>query len=122
LIVTGSLTNASSISITPVAVQLSTSYPALVVNQKITMSGHGSLLNATGVVYVGTGITGSGTNNTTGITVNGALLVTSGGINSLYTGQLSVTYNAAYTNIPNFVNSSDAQQRTPLVKIISWSE
>jgi Tfp pilus assembly protein PilX len=121
LIVPGSLVNSNSITITPVALQLSANYPALVVNSKLTMSGHTSSLNATGVVYVGTQIAGSGTNASTDIAINGALLVAGTGFSN-YSGQVSVTYNAAYTNIPNFVNAGDTQQRTPLVKIISWSE
>ena len=110
------MTNSSSIAITPVV----TNYPApVVVGNKLTMSGHGSLLNATGVVYAGTGISGLVTNNATNIAINGALLVANGGITS-YSGQLSVTYNAAYTNIPISNVGNSASINT--VKIISWSE
>lgn len=117
LVVGGTLTNSSSINITPIATQLTTNYPAMVVGSKLTMSGHTATLNATGVVYVASGITGVTTNSSTDITVNGALLVTANAISS-YSGTMSVNYNAAYTNIPNFASSNT----TPCVKIISWSE
>jgi hypothetical protein len=123
LMVPGTLTNSSQINITPAASTLSTNMPALVVKKILTMNGAGKILNATGVVYVGTEILGASTSSTTSMTINGALL--DGGTTPIsnYTGRLSVTYDSAYTNIPQFVSSStDASQTTPWVKIISWSE
>lgn len=119
LIVGGVLTDSSKIYITPVASTLATNMPALVVKNKLTISGASRVLNATGVVYVGAGISGSGSTATSNITINGALLDT--GSLSGYSGVLSVTYNSAYTNIPSFVSPASGQT-TPWVKIISWSE
>ncbi len=121
LVVGGTLTNAGKLYITPVVSTLSTNMPALVVNSKLTTNGAGRVLNATGVVYIGSGITGLGSTTTSNVTVNGALL-DNGGVTG-YSGVLSVTYNSAYTNIPGFVSAStDASQTTAWVKIISWSE
>jgi hypothetical protein len=117
LVVGGTLTVTSTVNVTPVTTTLTTNYPAIVVGSKLTMELSTSSLTATGVVYVGTGITGVGTTGTTNISVNGALMVTSGGI-STYSGKMAVTYNPAYTNIPNFASSNTS----PCVKIISWSE
>ena len=119
LVVEGSLTNTGKIYITPATSTLSTNMPALVVDQKLITSGGARVLNATGVVYVGTAIRAIGSTTTSNITINGALL-DSGGITS-YSGALSVTYNSAYTDIPSFV-SIGSGQTTPWVKIISWSE
>jgi Tfp pilus assembly protein PilX/cytoskeletal protein CcmA (bactofilin family) len=119
LVVEGSLTNTGKIYITPATSTLSTNMPALVVDQKLITSGGARVLNATGVVYVGTAISAIGSTTTSNITINGALL-DSGGITS-YSGALSVTYNSAYTDIPSFV-SIGSGQTTPWVKIISWSE
>jgi hypothetical protein len=117
LMIKGSLNTTYPITITPVATTLTTNYPALVVTSKLTLTGHTAALNATGLVYLGLGMVGSGTNSSTNVTVNGALLVTSGAITG-YSGTMSVTYNPSYTNIPNFASSNT----TPCVKIISWSE
>jgi cytoskeletal protein CcmA (bactofilin family) len=119
LVVQGLLTNSSKIYVTPVVSTLSTNMPALVVTGSLKMNGAARVLNATGVVYVGAGITAAGTTTTSNITIDGAFL-DSGGI-STYTGALSVTYNPAYVNIPSFV-SADPSQTTPWVKIIAWSE
>ncbi|MGA2441609.1 MAG: hypothetical protein ABSH08_11660, partial [Tepidisphaeraceae bacterium] len=116
---TGSLTNSSSITITPLTSQPNLYLPALVVNNKLWMSGHSASLNATGVTYIASGIWGIGTNSATNVTVNGALLITSNAIANSYTGTASVTYNPAYTNIPNF-DASDWTNSS--VKIIAWSE
>jgi Tfp pilus assembly protein PilX/cytoskeletal protein CcmA (bactofilin family) len=123
LIVQGNLTNSSKIYITPVASTMVTNLPALVVNQKLTISGAARVLSATGVVYVGTQIAGSGTTTTSNMTINGALLDSGTVPITGYSGALSVTYNSAYTNIPGFVSATtDAAQTTQWVKIISWSE
>jgi Tfp pilus assembly protein PilX len=119
LVVGGTLTNTGKLYITPVVSTLSTNMPALVVKQKLTMSGASRVLNATGVVYVGLGITGAGSTSTSNMTVDGALL-DNGGV-ATYSGALAVTYNSAYTDIPSFV-STGSGQTTPWVKIISWSE
>lgn len=122
LVVRGTLTNTSKIYVTPIVSTLSTNMPAVVIDQKLTVSGAGRILNATGVVYIGNGISGTGSTGTSSIIVNGALLDAGTPVNN-YSGQLSVTYNSAYTNIPGFVNSStDSAQTIPWVKIISWSE
>jgi Tfp pilus assembly protein PilX len=117
---TGSLTNTSSITITPLTSQPNTYLPALVVNNKLTMSGHSASLNATGVTYVANGITGSGTNSATNVTINGALLITNNAIATSYTGTASVTYNSTYTNIRNFDVNDWASNSS--VKVIAWSE
>ena len=117
---TGSLTNASSITITPLTSQPNTYLRALVVNNKLTMSGHRANLNATGVTYVANGLSGFGTNSATNVTIDGALLITSNAIAGTYTGKMSVTYNPAYTNIPNFDTNDWASNSG--VKIIAWSE
>jgi hypothetical protein len=123
LIVQGNLTNSSKIYITPVASTMVTNLPALVVKQKLTISGAARVLSATGVVYVGTQIAGSGTTTTSNMTINGALLDSGTVPITGYSGALSVTYNSAYTNIPGFVSATtDAAQTTQWVKIISWSE
>jgi Tfp pilus assembly protein PilX/cytoskeletal protein CcmA (bactofilin family) len=121
LVVNGTLTDASKIYITPVASTLSTNMPALVVMQKLSISGLARVMNATGVVYVGTSIANIGSTTTSNITINGALL-DAGGFSG-YSGILAVNYNSAYTNIPGFVTySADSSQMTPWVKVISWSE
>lgn len=117
---TGSLTNSSSITITPLTSQPNTYLPALVVNNKLWMSGHSASLNVTGVTYVASGIWGISTNSATNVTINGALLITSNAIANTYTGTTSVTYNSTYTNIPNFDASDWASNSS--VKIIAWSE
>ena len=93
----------------------------MVVKQKLAMSGPGRILSATGVVYIGQQI--SGMTATSSITINGAMLIAGGTPINGALGTVSVTYNPAYTNIPQFVSSSaDPGQTTPWVKIISWSE
>jgi len=119
---TGNLTNTSSIAITPVASQANTYLPALVVNSKLTMSGSSASLNVTGVAYVASGLFGLATNSATNVTINGALLVTANSVDSSFKGTMAVTYNPAYTNIPNFdVNNNDWASNSG-VKIIAWSE
>ena len=121
LIVNGQLTDSSTITITPVTVTPlpTTNMPALVVSSAIKMNGAGKTLTATGVVYAGTGITGASTTASTSININGALLITGSSPITTYSGKLIVSYNNAYTNIPNFSSSN----QTPTgVKIISWSE
>ena len=119
---TGSLTNYSSITITPLASQPNTYLPAMVVNSKLTMSGSSASLNVTGVTYVAKGIYGVSTSTATNVTINGALLVTANSVDHTYMGTLSVTYNPTYTNIPNFdVNNNDWASNSG-VKIIAWSE
>jgi len=123
LIVNGTLTDSSKIYITPAPSTLSTNMPAMVVNQKLSINGANRVVSATGVVYIGQGVSGIGSTGTSTITVNGALLVNGTNPISGYSGPMNVTYNSAYTNIPGFVNSStDSSQTIPWVKIISWSE
>jgi len=118
LVVPGTLMSVNAaVNVTPVATTLTTNYPAIVVGSKLTLDGSAASVNATGVVYVASGITGLSSTSATNVTVNGALMVTGGGITN-YSGKMSVTYNPAYTNIPNFASSNT----TPCVKIISWSE
>ncbi len=118
LVVPGTLMPVNAaVNVTPVTTTLTTNYPAIVVGSKLTLDGSAASVNATGVVYVTSGITGLSSTSATSLTVNGALMVTGGGITS-YSGKMSVTYNPAYTNIPNFASSNT----TPCVKIISWSE
>jgi hypothetical protein len=119
LLVQGTLTNSGSVSITPINPTSSTNMPALVIDNKLTINGAGRSVVANGVTYVGQGITGSGATGTSSIQVNGALLVTGGGITA-YTGALAVTYNSASTNIPSF-DTADWNSGSG-VKIISWSE
>jgi hypothetical protein len=121
LIVTGNVTNSSTIAITPVtSSSLSTSMPAMVVGGKFTTSGSHRSLSATGVVYVAQGIYGSGSTATSSIAVNGALMITSGGISNTFAGPVSVNFNSSYTNIPSF-DTADWDSGSG-VKIISWSE
>lgn len=117
LIVNGALTDTKSATITPVASSMTTNMPALIVSGHITMNGSNRTLNATGVVYSGQGINGISAGSH--VTINGALLVTSGGVTG-YTGAVAVTYNPSYTNIPNF-DTADWDNAAG-VKIISWSE
>jgi Tfp pilus assembly protein PilX len=119
--VSGNLTNTSSISIAAISPQADLYLPALIVTQKITMSGHTAALNASGVVYSGMGLYGATTNGSTNVSVNGALLIANGAINGSYLGTAVVTYNPTYANISrNFdVNDWDS---TSGVKIIAWGE
>jgi len=119
LVVQGTMNNTGSVSITPVSPTASTNMPALVVDNKLTITGASRSLIANGVVYVAGGITGSGATGTSTIQINGALLVTSNAVSG-YSGAMSVTYNSASTNIPNF----DVTDWNPTagIKIISWSE
>jgi Tfp pilus assembly protein PilX len=119
--VAGNLTNTSAISITPLSPQASTYLPALVVTQKVTMSGHTAALTANGVVYAGTGLFGVTTNASTNVTINGALLINTGGINGSFAGTAAVTYNPTYANVARNFDVNDWSS-TSGVKIIAWSE
>ena len=117
---TGTLTTTAAINITAPSTQANCYLPALVVAQKIMMSGHTAALTAQGVVYADAGIYGTGTSSATNITINGALVVTANALNSTYTGTLAVTYNPSYAYVPTF-DAADWDS-TSGVKIISWSE
>ena len=116
----GTLTTTSTINITAQSSQANCYLPALIVGHSILMTGANARLTATGVVYVNSGITGAGTNPSTNISINGALLITSNGISGTYTGTMAVNYNPTYTYVPTFdVVDWDY---TSGIKIISWSE
>jgi hypothetical protein len=122
LIVKGALTNSGTIAIVPVSPTPNTNLPALVVSGKLTVNGAGRTLSTNGVVYIDQGITGVGSTSTSTITINGALLIRTGGINAAYAGHTSVVYNSAYTNIPNFDLADADWDPTSGIKIISWNE
>jgi hypothetical protein len=114
LMVTGSLTDAGSLTVT--AAQ---GMPALVVNQNIAIQGSLKTLIVNGVAYTGTGVTGVSSSPTDVITINGALLASSGGVASSYNGALAVTYSSLNTSLPNFSSSNEVVSGW---QITSWSE
>jgi hypothetical protein len=114
----GTLIDKSNITINPVIIAgLTSSLPALVVDQAIQMKANATL-TATGVVCTNLGITNVGANSSTLVTVTGALLITgaTGGItNGL--AKVKIIYSSANTNDINLVATPP-----PAVKVISWSE
>jgi hypothetical protein len=114
----GTLIDKSNITINPVIIAgLTSSLPALVVDQAIQMKANATL-TATGVVCTNLGITNVGANSSTQVTITGALLITgaTGGItNGL--AKVKIIYSSANTNDINLVATPP-----PAVKVISWSE
>ena len=80
------------------------------------LSGH---VNATGVVYFGSGLNNSSP-LLNALSVVGSLLLGGNAISSTYLGNLTVTYNSTYTSLPDMTPT--APYLTPQsVKLISWS-
>ncbi len=110
----GSLIDNSTVTISPVT----SSLPALVVDQGIKMEGSNHALTVTGVVCTNIGITNSLASNSTQVNITGALLITgTPGVINNGPVQVNVTYDSSYTNVLNLVASPP-----PAVKIVSWSE
>jgi hypothetical protein len=115
LVVNGKLniTGGSTTTITPV----SASMPALLAYKQLTVVGQNNTLTVNGLAWVGSGITGSGTNTGSKINVDGSLLI--GGASGLgsFGGALNLAYSAAHAAVPNFSN-----QIQPSVQILTWSQ
>jgi Tfp pilus assembly protein PilX len=94
-------------------------YPALIVDQDISVSGKNRTLTINGVAYTGEGITRPNNNDGSQITINGALLIYSGGIDSSYNGDIDVNYNSALVDVPSF-STINAVPET--VRVIDWEE
>jgi Tfp pilus assembly protein PilX len=96
-----------------------TTMPGLVIDDELEISGLGEGLTVNGVLYAGSGITGSGLTLGSNVTVNGALLTNSGSVSG-FSGTVNVTYNSSNTAVPNF--STTGPQSVQAVKIVSWSD
>jgi hypothetical protein len=103
-------------TITAQSITSQTTMPAVVVDKQLEALLTGNTgMTANGVVYAGTGLKGVG-GSTTNVSINGALLINSGGISN-FLGTLNVTYNTTNTTVPNL---STANQTPTSVQIISW--
>jgi hypothetical protein len=106
-------------SVTP-----SSGFPAMVVDNSVTMSGVGSTMTANGVVWLGQGMAAN-THATTlscVFTVNGALLMNSAGFVMPGTGSAAytalVTYNALTAAAAGLTSSIGTPQQ---VQVVSWT-
>jgi hypothetical protein len=108
--VTGSAAN----TITPMS-----GFPGLVVQAGITVSGSNRSLTVNGLTWANTGITGSGTQTGSSITVNGSLLIPGTAGIGAYNGALNLNYNAQNVSVSNF---SSQMQVPKSLQVVSWSE
>jgi hypothetical protein len=111
---------ASTVSITPSA----SGFPALIVKGTVSFVGTNSTLNVSGLTFMGGGL-GSGPSSS-GVTINGGLLIDQNGISSSFAGTLNVTYNSANVNM-NVANcpvfTSATQYYSPAsVNLSTWTQ
>jgi hypothetical protein len=91
--------------------------PAMVIGKQLIIKNANAGLAVNGVVYANTGVSTSGNTTGSSVTVNGALLISSGNITP-NTATMQVTYNSTYTSVPALTTTD----QTPVsVKITSWS-
>jgi hypothetical protein len=109
-----SVTSGNNNVITPMS-----GFPGLVVDKQITVPGSNKSLTVNGLTWAGTGITGTGSNSGSAISINGSLLIPGTNALNSYTGTVNLNYTAANVNVPNF--SSQVTQPTA-IKVLSWSQ
>jgi Tfp pilus assembly protein PilX len=96
------------------------SMPALVIDDLLVISGMSESLTVNGLTYAGSGLEGSGITIGSNLTVNGALLCSTGSLTGSFLGTIDVTYNSSNSAVPNF--SASGPQFVQAVKIVSWSD
>ncbi|HMB95131.1 MAG TPA: hypothetical protein VKK61_03750 [Tepidisphaeraceae bacterium] len=108
--------NSSSSSVATATITPQSGFPALIVDNKLTMSGKNISLIANGVVWTGSGISWSaGLISSSSLTINGSLLLPAGatlGINVLGGWSASINYDPSKTTVNNLTTSAQPQPIT----------
>jgi Tfp pilus assembly protein PilX len=122
LIVKKSGASGGSVTVTGTAANTITpmsGFPGLVVDSNIIVSGTNKQLTVNGLAWAGTGMTGSGSNAGSTVTINGSLLIPSTVGIGAYSGALNLNYNQANVAVSNF----STQMQVPMnITMVNWSE
>ncbi len=84
-------------------------FPAIVVSgaDLRTATNAPNTLTANGLVYLGAGITRSGTISSSRLTINGGLQIASGGVSSTYNAPIQINYVGTRLKLPLFATEQD---------------